>query len=99
MLKKTLKNPPACFFVSCFTVSVTPSIFTHESSKDFMILMISFISSFEIIKLNPFLGLVAPFPLIFLSILLMAFEAKLLTYADKLSLAKGVTRSLVLFFT
>ena len=34
-------NPPSCFFISCFTVSVTPSINTLESSSDFMILIIS----------------------------------------------------------
>ena len=38
-----------CFFISCFTVSVTPSINTPESS-DFMILIMSFTSSFKINK-------------------------------------------------
>ena len=42
---------PSCFFISCFTVSVTQSINTPESFNDFMILM-SFISSFEIKKVN-----------------------------------------------
>ena len=29
---KSPRNPPSCFFISCFTVSVTPSINTPESS-------------------------------------------------------------------
>ena len=45
---KAPRNPHTCFFISCFTVSVTPSIDTPESSNDFMILIISFISSFKI---------------------------------------------------
>ena len=58
-----------------------------------MILIISFISSFEINKVNPFPALTAPFPLMFLSILFIAFEAKLLTNTNKLSLAKEIVRS------
>ena len=38
-----------CFFISCFTVSETLSINAPESS-DFMVLIISFISSFRINK-------------------------------------------------
>ena len=79
------------FVVSCFTVSVTPSINTPESSNDFMILIISFISSFKINKVNPFPALTAPFPLIFLSNLFIAFEVKLLTNPGKLFPAKGIT--------
>ena len=56
-----------------------------------MILIISFISPFEINKVNPFSTLTAPFPLIFLSNLLIPFEVKLLANLDKLSLAKGIT--------
>ena len=56
-----------------------------------MILIVSLISSFEINRVNPFPTLTAPFPLIFLSNLLIAFEVKLLTYPDKLSLAKGIS--------
>ena len=51
--------------------------------------MISFISSFKINKVNRFPALTAPFPLIFLSKLLIAFEAKLFTNPGKLSLAIG----------
>ena len=44
-----------------------------------MILIISFISSFEVNKVNPFPTLTASFPLIFLLNLFTAFEVKLLT--------------------
>ena len=46
-----------------------------------------FVSSFEINKVNSFLAVTAPFPLIFLSNL---FKAKLLTNPGQLSLAKGI---------
>ena len=49
--------------------------------------MMPFISSFKIDKVNRFPALTAPFPLIFLSKLLIAFEAKLFTNPGKLSLA------------
>ena len=64
-----------------------------------MILIISSISSFKINKVNPFHALTASFPLIFLSNLFIAFEAKLLTNPGKLSLAKGIARSLYYFIT
>ena len=78
------------FFISYFTVSVTLSMNMPESSKDFMILIISFISSFEINKVNLFPDLRASFPLIFLSKLFIAFEAKLFNNPGELSLAKGI---------
>ena len=53
-----------------------------------MILIVSFISLFEINKVNPFPSLTGPFPLLFLSNLFVAFEVKLLTNPGKLSLAK-----------
>ena len=62
-----------------------------------MISMISFISSFEINKVNLF-PLTAPFPLIFLSNLFITFEFKLLTNAGKLSLAKGIAMFVCVFF-
>ena len=95
---KALRNLPCCFLISCSTVSVTPSMNTHESSNDFVILIISFISSFYINKVNPFPAPSAPFPLIFLSNLFIAFEAKLLTNPDKLSLAKGTATFVSAFF-
>ena len=55
-----------------------------------MILIILFISSFEINELNPFLVLTTPFPLISPSNLCIAFEAKFVTNLGKLSLAKGI---------
>ena len=51
---KAQRKPPSCFFISCFTVTATLSINTPESSNDFMILIISFRSSFEINKVNLF---------------------------------------------
>ena len=51
---KAPRNLPFCFFISCFTVSVTPSINTPESSNDFVVLIKLLISLFEI-KVNPFL--------------------------------------------
>ena len=74
------------FFISCFTASVT--INRPESCNDSIILIISFMSSFEINKVNPFPALTAPFSLIFLSNLFIAFEVQLLTNPGKLSLAK-----------
>ena len=55
-----------------------------------MILIISFISSLEINKVDPFAALAAPFLPFFLSSLLIALEVKLLTNPDILFLAKGV---------
>ena len=61
-----------------------------------MILIKSFISSFEIDKVNPFPALTAPFPLIFPLNLFIAFEAKLPSYPGKLSVVKKL-QDLVLF--
>ena len=87
---KAPRNPPSCFFISCFTVSVTPSVNTTKFSNDFVILIISFISSFKINKVNHFPPLTAPFPLTFFSNLFIAFEVKLFTNLGKLALAKGI---------
>ena len=73
------------FFISCFTVS---GLFP-KSFNDFIILT-SLIPSFKIGKVNPSPALTAPFPLIFLSNLFIAFEVKLLTNPGKLSFAKGI---------
>ena len=86
---KVPRNPLYYFFISCFTVSVTPLINTLESSNEFIILVIPFISSFKINRINPFPALTATFPLIFLSNLLITFEVKLL---------KELQNFLVLFF-
>ena len=63
-----------------------------------MILIISFTSSFEISKVNAFPAPTVPFPLIFLSNLLIAFEVKWLTNPGKLSLAKGIATFVITFF-
>ena len=96
---KPQKSPLSCFFVSRFITSVTPSINIPESSNHFMILIILFISSFKIIKVNPFLTLTAPFPLILFSSLFIAFEVKLLTNLNKLSLSKGIAAFVSDFFS
>ena len=86
--EKAPRNQSSCFLISCFTISVTPSANTPESSNDFIILIISFISSFEINKVNAFPAETSYFPLIFLSNLFIALEVKLLTNQGKLSLPK-----------
>ena len=63
-----------------------------------MILIILFILSFEINKINPFIALAAAFPLIFLLNLFIAFEAKWLTNPGKLSLAKGIAIFFSVFY-
>ena len=70
----------------------------HESSNDLIVLIISFIYSFEIKKNYAFSSLRAPFPLIFLLNLLTAFEVKLLTNPGKLFLAKGIATFAIAFF-
>ena len=82
------------FMFYCFSNSIN----TPKSSNDFMILIISFISSLEINKLNTFPALTAPFRLTFLPKLFNGFEAELLTNPGKLSLAKGITTFFSAFF-
>ena len=83
-----MKKSPFSFLCFMFTVSVIPSIITFESSTDFMILIISFTSSFQINNVNPFPAMTAPIPHIFLSNLFLASEGNLLTNPGKSSLAK-----------
>ena len=63
-----------------------------------MILIITFKSSFEMNKVNPFPALTVSIPLIFLSNLLIELEAKLLINQGKLSLAKRIARSVITFY-
>ena len=56
-------------------------------------------SSFEINKVNSFPILAAPFLLISFSNLFVRFKAKLITNVGTLSLAKGIARSIITFFT
>ena len=58
-------NSLSGFLISCFTVLVTLSINIRERSRDFMILIISFKSSFEMNKTNPFFARTALFPTVF----------------------------------
>ena len=69
-----------------------------ESPNDFLVLIKSFIFLFKINKVNTFPALAAPFPLLFLSNLSIAFAAKLLTNPVKLSLAKGIATFASAFF-
>ena len=88
-------------FVLCLTVSITPSTNKRESSNDFVILIMSFISSFEINNANPLPIVTAPFPLIFLPSLSITLEValltKLLTNPGKLSLAQRMARYIITF--
>ena len=98
--KKAARNPPfCCFFYSCFTVLVTPSINTPESCIYLMILIKSFLTSFEIYKVNPLSVVTSPFSLIVLPSLSItfevAFESNLLTNQSILYLAIGITRSVI----
>ena len=95
---KAPRNPPSCFFVSFFTVSVTPSINATESSNDVIILIISFMASFKTNKVNPLLALTDSFPLVFLSDVFNAFEVKLLTNPGKFDLDKGIAIFVSAFF-
>ena len=63
-----------------------------------MVLIKSFISLFKIHKVNPSPALATPFPLIFLSNLFIAFEAKLFTNPGNLPLAKGISIICYCFF-
>ena len=92
------RNLPCWFSISSFVVSVTPSLITPECSNNFVIFIISFISSFKINKVNPFPALTGPCPVIFLSNLFIAFEGKLFTNLGQLSLAKGIVRSAITFY-
>ena len=65
------RNPPFCFFISYFTVSLAPSINRPDFSYDSAILIISSISSFETNKVNPLPALTAPCPVIFFQIYLI----------------------------
>ena len=63
-----------------------------------MILIILFISSFELSKVDPFPALAAHFPLIFLSNLFLVFEIELLTNPGQLSLSKWIAMFVGAFF-
>ena len=89
---KTGRAPPSCFFISCSTVSVAPSINRPEYSSDFLILLISSLSSIKIIKFNPFHALTAPRPLIFLSNLSNVEEIVSVTNLGKTSLSEETAR-------
>ena len=67
-----LRNTPFCSFTSFWTVSVTPFNNRPESSRDFTILIMSYISLFDIISV---VVLLWPDPNIFLCIPASAADA------------------------
>ena len=87
------RNPPSCFFISSFNVSVTPSISWPGFSSDSTILIVPFVSSSANDKLNPFPAYTTPFAVVFLSNLSTANEVDLVASLGKTFLAKGTVRS------
>ena len=81
----------------CLTVSVAPSINIPESSRDYTILIIPFISSLEMNKVNNFPALTASRPL-FLKNLYNTGEVGLVANFNKTSLVKGIARYINVFF-
>ena len=77
------RNLPSFLFIFCFTVSVAPSNNRPDFSSDSTNLIISFICSFEMNKVNSFPALTVPRPLIFLSNLSGANEIALVTNLGK----------------
>ena len=73
---KAERIPSTCFlFHVLLAFSVKPSLNTFKSSRDFITLIISFISSFEIVNRSP--ALTDPFPFIYLPSLSITFEVAL----------------------
>ena len=96
---KAPRNSSSCLFYFmfyCFTV--TPSTNTPKFSQSFMILIISFICSFQTNKVNPFSTLTTPSRLVFLSNLFIALEVKLLTDPSKLFIAKEIATFVSTFY-
>ena len=75
------------FFISYFTVSVAASISRPDFYSDSAIFIISFISSFEVNKVNSFPALTTPFPLS------NTDEFTLVANLGKTSVAKEMARS------
>ena len=84
--------PPSCFFISCLTVPVVPSINRPDFSSNSAILIISSTSLFEINRLSHFPALATPRPLISLLNLSNSDEVALVGNLAKTSLAKGIPR-------
>ena len=70
-----LRNPPFCSLASFWTVSVTPFNNKPESSKDFIVLIMPSISSFDIISVALLCEGWLPNPKIFLCIPASAADA------------------------
>ena len=94
-----LRNPPSCFFISCFTVSVAPSSNRPDFYSGSRFLMIFSISSFEMNIVDLFPALTAPCPLFFfLSNLFITDEIYLLANLGKTFTAKERERSNSVFY-
>ena len=94
-----LRNPPSCFFISCFTVSVAPSSNRPDFYSGSRFLMIFSISSFEMNIVDLFPTLTAPCPLFFFFqiYLLQTKFIYLLIWAKHLQLRKE--KGLLVSFT
>ena len=93
------RNPPSCFFISCFTFSLAPSINKPQFSSDSTILIISSKSSFNINKVSPPPALRGPYLLIFLSNLSNIDEVAFVAKLAKTFLSKGTATSISTFLT
>ena len=94
----SLLNPSSYLFISCFTVSVFPSINTPEFSGKVMILIISSITSFKMNKVNSFPSLTTPCALIFLSKLSATDKVALVANLGKINLVNQTAKSNSAFF-
>ena len=101
-VNKEPKNLLACFFLYFFLFQLLLLQLLHqliplEFSSDFMILIILFVSSTEVNRVNPVSAPTASFSLMSLSEFFIAFEAILLTSPGKLSLVKVISTFLSAF--
>ena len=91
---KAPRSLPSCFFISCFTVSVTPSINTPKSCNSFIILIILFLTSFE----SKFFSCSDSSFSTYFCFKFIAFVVELLSNPFRLSLAKGIAIFVSAFF-
>ena len=80
-------------FTSCSAVSVASSINRTDFSIDSTILIMSYISSFQVNIVDPFPALTAPFPLIYLSYISNIDKIAFVANVGKKCLPKRITRS------
>ena len=94
-VNKEPRNLLACFFFfflfQLLLLQLLNQLIPLEFSSDFMILIILFVSSTEVNRVNPVSAPTASFSLMSLSEFFIAFEAILLTNPGKLSLVKVIS--------